>query len=112
MGVQPLEPGLAGMDAESAGAAAGHRVHKLDQLSEGITFVDSDAVLHRDREATGLDHGLHAIGHLFGFGHQAGAEPPLNHLGTGTTHVQVDLVVAPLGCQGGSLGQNFWVVAP
>ena len=44
VGVQPLEPGLAGMDAEAAGAAAGHRIHKVDQLGEGVTGVDADAV--------------------------------------------------------------------
>ena len=47
---------------------------------------------------------------MVGFRHQAGAKPAFLHLFTGATHVQVDLVVAPVGCQLGRFCQEGRIV--
>ncbi len=46
-GVEPLQPGLAGMHGKALAAGGGQGVHKGQQLGIGIAFVDADAVLHR-----------------------------------------------------------------
>ena len=69
LGVQAVEPGLAGMDAEPLGSGRGHGVDKGQQLPIGIALIDADPVLHRDRQRRGLGHGADATGHLRGLGH-------------------------------------------
>ena len=49
---------------------------------------------------------------MVGFRHQAGPKPAFLHLFAGATHVQVDLVVAPVGGQLGRFCQEGRIVTP
>ena len=92
--VQPIQPGIAGMHDKAPAAGRGHHVHEAMHELVVLAPVDADTMLDRHRHLHHRLHRRHAIGHLLGLGHQAGAKGPLTHPVTGATAVQVDLVVA------------------
>ena len=94
-GIEALEPGLAGVHAETAGPGGSHGVHEVEQFGVGIARIDADPVFHAHRQARGGGHGGNAVGHPGRFRHQAGTEAAFLHLRAGTAHVEIDLVVAP-----------------
>ena len=112
LGIEPLQPGLARMHAEAAGAGIGQRVHEGQQLGVGVALVDADAVLHRHRQGAGLRHGGDAACHHLWLRHQAGAEAPLLHLLTGAAHVEVHFVVTAIRRDPRGLRQQPRVVTP
>jgi hypothetical protein len=104
-----LQPGIAGVhDEDAAAAALGHRADEVTHEGVVLAAVDANAVLHRHRQAAGIAHGLHAIGHQRRLGHQAGAECAALHTLAGAAAVQVDFVIAPALGQlraGGQVGR-------
>ena len=110
-GAQTFQPGVACMHGENVAARLGHCADKVAHKIVAFGLVDTDAVLHGDGHAGHIHHGLHAIGHQLGFGHQAGTECAALHALTRATAVQVDFVVAPLFTQPGAMRQVGWLAA-
>lgn len=68
-------------------------------------------MLDRDRDADRVAHGLHAVSHKRGRGHQAGAERAFLHPVRRTAAVQVDFVVAPILAGPGRAREGIRLVA-
>ncbi len=92
------------MDGEQRAAAVGDGGDEALQFVVGIPVIDADAVLDGDGHvgARAADHGLHAVAHQLGLGHEAGAEFSRLHAVAGAAAIEVDLVVAAFGAQGGA----------
>ena len=102
---EALEPGVAGMHDEGAATGITHRANKIADKVITLVFVDTNAVLHRDRHVHHIHHGFDAIGHQHRLIHQAGAKSAALHPLARATTVQVDFVVTPLRTQAGAVGQ-------
>ena len=94
-GRETFEPGVAGMHDEGMAAGLAYGANKIAHHVIALDFVNADPVLDRDGDADRIDHGLHAVGHQRGLGHQARPKRAALHPLARAAAVQVDLVVAP-----------------
>ena len=112
LGIKALQPGLTGMNSEAAGPRQRHPIHEVRQQRIAVEIVNADPMLHGHGESPCVHHGFHAAGDQIRFRHQAGSEISGLHLLAGATHIEVDLVVAPVLRQSCRFGQQGWVVPP
>ena len=87
------------MDDEDPAAGLADGADKIAHKVVALGLVDADAVLDRHRHVHHVDHGLDAIGHQLGLGHQTGTKGAALYTLTGAATVEVDLVIAPLDRQ-------------
>ena len=67
--------------------------------------IQANAVLHRNRHIDRVLHGLDAIGHQSGLGHQTSTKGPSLHALRRAAAIQIDLAIAPTLTPLGGLGQ-------
>ena len=108
---QTLEPGLAGMDDESAATRLHHRDDEAGEVFLVILIVDADPALHRDRQLDRFAHGAHAVAHQFRLGHQAGAETAHLHPVRRAADIEIDLGIAEILAPLRGLGQECRIAA-
>lgn len=82
---------------------------EMDEFLPGIALVDTDAALHRDRDAHGGAHGGNALGNQLRLGHQAGTKTPRLHAIRRTADVQVDFIVTPVLTNACRSGELAWI---
>ena len=99
------------MDDEHFATCLANRADKITHKRVALGLVNADAVLDCDRHIHHIDHGLHAIGHQLWLGHQAGAKRSTLDPFAGAAAVEVDLVIAPLLAQLGTVRQIRRVAA-
>ena len=91
----------ASLDADKARETA----QEIGQHGFGVLIVNADAAFHRDLDRAGGDHCRDALRDQVRPGHQHGAKTARLHAVAGAAHVQIDLVIAPIGTDPRRLGQ-------
>ena len=100
-GRETLQPGVACVHDKHRATGLRHRADKVAHKAIVFVFINTDAVLDRDRHIDHIDHGFDTVGHQHGLVHQAGAKGPALYAFAGAAAVQINLVVAPLRAQTG-----------
>ncbi len=111
-GAEALQPGLAGVHAETIAAGLGHAVHECAHMVVVVAIVEADAVFDRHGQPAGGPHGGHGVGHPIRVAHQADAEIAALHFVAGAADIEVDLVVAVVFGDAGAGGEGHGVIAP
>ena len=105
LGAKALQPGLSGMDDDVIHPCSGHRVDEGGQHNFGVLLIHPDPALYRDRHVRRVLHRRHTFGHQRRPFHQHRAKTTRLHPVGRTSHVQIDLIIAPSTCNPHRLGQ-------
>src|SRR5690606_39846493 len=95
---QTAEPCLSCVHREVHATCVGDDVDEAQHVVVAVVIVHPNAMLHGHRDVGGEHHRFDALGDGFGLEHQACSKPTVLDAIAGATHVDVDLVVAPIGC--------------
>ncbi len=93
------------MHNERAAAGLAHFAHKITHKTVAFRFIQTNAVLDRDRHTDGVAHGFDGISHQTRLTHQASTKRPALHTLTGATTIEIHFVITPVLCQLGTLSQ-------
>ena len=111
LGRQTLQPGLAGVHHEARAAGGGDERDETLEVGLAVLIVDADAAFDRHRHADAGPHRRDQVGNQLRLGHEAGAEAALLHAIGRAADVEIDLVVAEVLADRGSLGELGWIRA-
>ena len=109
---EALEPGIARMHDKGMAACLADSTDKVTHKFVAFILVNANAVLHGNRHAHHIHHGLHTVCHQTRLSHQTSTKRAALHTLTWATAIEVDFNVAPLLTESRAVGEVGRLAAP